>query len=497
MASDASIYTLLKPPAPLPDPLEQYGKLQNLQALMGQNRLQGLQTQVAQDSLDSTNRLRDLYTGGKTPTDAEIMGADPIRGTTILKSRLEMKKAQSDLDKNDAQLPGIQQDTINKATAAHRDQLADVNDPQSAAQWLQVGYQDKTLGPVLSKLAPLEQALTRIPTDPAQFQQWKQQQALGATKYIELNKPNISTQNLGGTSQVVATPGLGGTPSVLSSTARTASPDALMTDKRDREIAAQTDKRARDIAAMTDARQRELNGIMEGQGPTDLTPTATAIANHELPMPSPPSGSRNPMAMVRYNDLVQKVKAVNPDYNAQDYPTAQAALTAFAKGKQGDSTRFISTAADHVNTLREMAGALKNGNIQLFNKVANVWAEQTGQPAPTNWDTARTIVGGEVVKGIVGAGGGVEDRAKAQSAFDRAKSPAQIDDAIKVAILPLLNGQLKGLEQQYKAGTGRKDFREKYLTEGARKAFGGSSVDAAATGTTHPDFPGFSIVKKP
>jgi len=48
-------------------------------------------------------------------------------------------------------------------------------------------------------------------------------------------KPNIQTQNLGGTSQIVAVPAFGGTPKVLSSSKVTADPGELLTDARERE----------------------------------------------------------------------------------------------------------------------------------------------------------------------------------------------------------------------------------------------------------------------
>jgi hypothetical protein len=114
-------------------------------------------------------------------------------------------------------------DTTTKAVEMHRQGLAGINSPQDAAAWLQAAYQNPDLKPLTSTL-PLEQAIAKIPADPDGFQNWRNQMALGMTKFVELNKPHITTQDLGGQAQLVATPGLGGAPQVLSSTAKTMTP---------------------------------------------------------------------------------------------------------------------------------------------------------------------------------------------------------------------------------------------------------------------------------
>jgi hypothetical protein len=89
---------------------------------------------------------------------------------------------------------------------------------------MQAAYQNPDLKPITSTV-PLEQAIAKIPADPAGFQNWRNQMALGMTKFVELNKPQLTTQNLGGTSRITATPGLGGAPQVLSETPITQSAD--------------------------------------------------------------------------------------------------------------------------------------------------------------------------------------------------------------------------------------------------------------------------------
>ena len=55
-----------------------------------------------------------------------------------------------------------------------------------------------------------------------------------------------------------------------------------------------------------------------------------------------------------------------------------------------------------------------------------------------------------------------------------ANSPAQFKGVVK-AYTDLMAGQLSGLETQYKASTGKDDYREKFLAPNTRQALAGKS----------------------
>lgn len=473
MLIDPSIYGQVKAPAPMEGPLDQYAKVQNLKTLMGQGQLQELQRTKLQRDLEEEQATHDVFRNMKPDQTLEsllpdVMRASPTKGIQFQKQILEQNAARANLDKTKLELAV-------KSTAAHRDQLVDVNDPASAAEWTKAGYADPNISSILAKGGSLEQALARIPTDPAQFQEWKKRNALGATKFIEMNKPHIIQENLGGTNRVSAVPGLGGAPETISTTARTVSPDAAMHDVT-----------ARRGQNMTDARARELNGIMEGQGPTDLMPTATAIANHDIPLPNPPSGSRNPMAMVRYNDLVKKVKEINPAYNAPDYAASLKGVKDFGTGPYGQKVESANTALNHLATLRGLAEAQKNGNSQLVNKFSNELGAAFGQTAPSNLKAAITMVAPEIVKAVSGAGGGVEDRAKAAGALNPNYSPDQFLGAAGT-MEELFGGRLSEAKRTYERTTFRKDFEDKMLSPAAREILqkrGKAQATPAASGKT-------------
>lgn len=216
MPIDASIISGLRPAqiAQPADPFEQYGKSLTLKNLL-------LQNQQAQQGAQDDQATREAYQqagGDSSRLRALLQGGGQYKQIQALdKFQLENEEKRTNIDKG-------KQDILTKAVAAHRDELANINDPQSMAQWVASAYKDPVLAPVVSKGGTLEQALARIPQDPQAFQQFKQQAALGATKFIEMNKPHVQTQDLGGTSQIISTPGLGGAPSVLSTTAKTLTP---------------------------------------------------------------------------------------------------------------------------------------------------------------------------------------------------------------------------------------------------------------------------------
>jgi hypothetical protein len=212
--------------------------------------------------------------------------------------------------------------------------------------------------------------------------------------------------------------------------------------------------------------------------PGAIESNAQLIAAGKLP---PPTGAalRNP-AMAR---IMQRVQEINPNYDAKTYQSQLKGEKEFTSGKLGQTVRSLNVATDHLDALDSMGKQLKNGDMRAFNSIAQRIAAETGNPAPTNFDAAKKIVADEVVKAIVGSGGGVSDREEAARAFDKASSPEQLSGAIATA-KRLMRGQLHGLKQQYKASTGKDDFDTRFLSGEAKgiEGGGGAAKPAAAGG---------------
>lgn len=140
--------------------------------------------------------------------------------------------------------------------------------------------------------------------------------------------------------------------------------------------------------------------------------------------------------------------------NWQQFRGEQVAIQRFMSGPQGNTARSLNVVSDHLNTVEGLIDALNNKNFPAFNALAQTWAQQTGSPAPTNFDSARLIVGAEIIKALGVAGAGTaEERQEAANIWNRARSPDQLREASGV-IKKLLAGQLRGLRQQFVASTG-------------------------------------------
>jgi hypothetical protein len=174
------------------------------------------------------------------------------------------------------------------------------------------------------------------------------------------------------------------------------------------------------------------------------------------------------------------VNQYNPNYSSIDYKASQATETAFAKGKEAGMVRSFNVALDHLDTLQKASDALKNKDSKTFNRVANAIGTEFGATAPVDFNAVKRIVGDEIVKAIVGTGGGVRDREEAAKTIDAANSPEQLKSVI-ARYKDLMRGQLAGLRDQYQRGTKRTDFDERFLSPAARAvAHGGEGEKTAA-----------------
>lgn len=413
MAADASIYGNIKPAQPLEGPLDQFAKVQNLRSLMGQNRLHDLQTQNLEQSMAEEQGVRDVFHNAPEGGSLEslvpaVLKASPKAGIDLQGKVIKNKQESAALDKTNLEVAAA------KAKDA-RDGLAGVTDQAAYDAWRQSGAQK---GYQVAQNAPPQ-------FDPA----WQKQHLMTADQFIQ----NVEHEK----NRALTTEGHAIT------------------------------KRGQD---MTDARTRELNGILEGQTSEPSPELVKSIARGEIELKAPPTNARNPVMLQRYGQMLEKVKAENPNYSQEMYPTIKKTVGDFATGTAGKTVKALNTATDHLETLRELGDAMKNGNVQLFNKLSNQYASNTGNPAPSNLAVAAQVIGGEIVKGIVGAGGGSGERERAEAAFSNVKSPADLDGALKT-VTKLMGGQFKGMQKQYEAGTyGRKDFSEKYLSPAAQKA---------------------------
>lgn len=165
-------------------------------------------------------------------------------------------------------------------------------------------------------------------------------------------------------------------------------------------------------------------------------------------------------------------------HKGQDTKGGQVTVNEFDKGQAGKATRSLNVAVDHLIQLKAATNALQNGNTPLFNALSQGYERATGSALPTNATALRGIVADEVNKAVLGGAGALADREDVRDQLNVAGSPEQINGVIN-AYIGLMGGQLKGLERQYEAGTGRTDFG-KYVSPHAARALGLESPQSSA-----------------
>lgn len=270
MPVSSSIYSSIgQGVTPLEDPqnaLLRALKMQGAQEEMQAQRMTRARTEEDyRRGIERSNRLQQLMSGDYADDEARagalVRGGFIDEGQKLLRGSAEIagKRAATAKTLTDTQAAQI---------AQHRDMLADVGDPETAMQWAQIGLQSGVLDNARYQLAL--QNIQRASVSPEAFNAWKTQAALGATKFIEMNKPTYQTRNTGGRTDTIALPGLIGAPSMVNSVQNTQSPDNAATNARAAADAEAARKQAMTIAAMNDARQREA------------TASARAIAQERL-----------------------------------------------------------------------------------------------------------------------------------------------------------------------------------------------------------------------
>ena len=100
-------------------------------------------------------------------------------------------------------------------TKQYRDRLQDVNTQADALNWIQQQQSDPDMANSPIANVSMMDAARKIPTDPAGFEKWKQQAALGLGEWITQNKPQYFQQDTGPTKQIVSIAGMGGPATVV------------------------------------------------------------------------------------------------------------------------------------------------------------------------------------------------------------------------------------------------------------------------------------------
>jgi len=223
MAFDPSIIMGYRGMGELPNPMNQLAQVSQIQNAQNQNALAQYQLSSAQRA---DEQQRSLYAAAANP-DFKLDVNTALRygpaGIAALKAQQEAQAAgltqQKLRGEISAQTPKLQNDVSEQ----FKKQLTNVNDYDSAVNWLDKQYKHPVLGPLMAQM-PFEEAVRQIPQNPTKFQEWKNKNALGIEKYIEQNKPTTFETGTGQVKQRMSMPGLGGAATLIAGSVMTQVP---------------------------------------------------------------------------------------------------------------------------------------------------------------------------------------------------------------------------------------------------------------------------------
>jgi hypothetical protein len=234
----------------LESPLNQFAQVETIRQAQQTNALRQAQMQEIERERLSKNALNKAYADAFDPTKGTFDQTKLIQNLAtsgqgaqapgVLKGLREARKAELDIENVGSEIETARFNLFEKRMKFYGKEAGELTSPLEGQEWVKQLYADPMVKQDYDRRGiTLDQLIAQVPTDPAQFQQWKQQRVLGADKFIDMNKPQFLQQDTGGATRVLAVPGLGGPATTVSGTqrAKTLTPDAAARDRRERDLA--------------------------------------------------------------------------------------------------------------------------------------------------------------------------------------------------------------------------------------------------------------------
>jgi hypothetical protein len=194
MALDASIYGRFQPKSAASYAAE-FEQLAGMREQRQDNALARAfrqeQMGQARAQAERGNALRALQQGLAGKSDEEVAQGMRAAGfmdeaATYETGALDRQTKRNTVRTGEATAAKSEAEAFSAALNQYATLLPRITDPRAGAQWVQAQYQDPRVGPKISALMPVEDAIARIPQDPQQFAQWRDEQAMGIAEYRKM-----------------------------------------------------------------------------------------------------------------------------------------------------------------------------------------------------------------------------------------------------------------------------------------------------------------------
>jgi hypothetical protein len=139
-----------------------------------------------------------------------------------------------------------------------------------------------------------------------------------------------------------------------------------------------------------------------------------------------------------------------PDFHQYNFDVGKKVAEYFTSGEGGKTLNNFNTATEHLGQLQKLGEALQNGDIPLVNQLSNAWKTATGEAAPSNFNTVKAAVSGEIGKTF--KGNVTDEELKTITAnVSNAQSPEQLKGFIDQS-LALMKSKIHASATQYGQG---------------------------------------------
>jgi hypothetical protein len=206
-------------PVQIENPLNQLAAYSQIQGAQQGQQMNMLKIREAEQEMADRNALRGIPGGINDPDYiANVAKINPKLALTLQKDLAAYKESGL---KN----TGLELKNFTDSMSQYRNALDMVRTPEALLAWQDAIHKDPLTGSRLASMGipydSVKQQLMAELQRPGGFEAALTQAKLGATRFAELNKPQVFQENLGGTNRVSTLPGMGGAPTIVSDTTKT------------------------------------------------------------------------------------------------------------------------------------------------------------------------------------------------------------------------------------------------------------------------------------
>lgn len=187
MPIDTSIYGQIRP-FRIRDPLELERNALAVEAAQQSNQLNALKfdemRRAQADAQADQETMRAYYQAGGGEGNLNALNVRPRLRAAEEKRLIDLAKDKAETEARRASTGKTTQETLDARLKTYRTALDFIDTPQAAARWTEAQFNDPIVSEFVQRNGSLEDMVRSIPTDPQQFQQWRQQSAMGMEKFL-------------------------------------------------------------------------------------------------------------------------------------------------------------------------------------------------------------------------------------------------------------------------------------------------------------------------